>query len=413
MLSSGVRTSLLALVVPEGLIVLAAAAVLHWNAPLAPLAPFLPAYPWVMFAAAALLALRFGQSGVLFGLAVLALGDRAVAWTAPSPVVLRATALLLPLNLAAYGALRDRGLLSGSAARRAIALLVQVALVLLLTRPDEWEVSALVSVWFLPTWLGGGAPAGDLALLVFVAAAALFVWLVVRRGGPQPRGFLWALVASFLALSAGPGALVPGLSKSAFLFGTGALVLLVTVIEGSHALAYRDALTGLPSRRAFDDALQRLDGPCAIAMVDVDRFKMVNDRHGHDVGDQVLRMVAGALGRVGLGGRAFRYGGEEFALVFPGHGAADCLETLEECRAAVEAVLFTLRAPDRPRRKPKQPVRRATHPHLRVTVSIGVADRTTADVPPLHVVQAADEALYRAKHAGRNRVVVAGGRGGH
>jgi diguanylate cyclase (GGDEF)-like protein len=183
------------------------------------------------------------------------------------------------------------------------------------------------------------------------------------------------------------------------------------VVEGSHALAFRDALTGLPSRRAFDDALRRLDGPCAIAMADVDHFKSVNDRHGHDVGDQVLRMVARVLEDVGHGGRAFRYGGEEFALLFPAKTAADCAGALEERRAAVEAASFTLRAPDRPRKKPKQPARRGSPNRLAVTISIGVAERTATDVPPDAVVQAADDALYRAKEAGRNRVVVAGTRG--
>jgi diguanylate cyclase (GGDEF)-like protein len=413
LLSSGVRTSLLALLIPEGLVVLAAAALLHWNAPLAPLAPFLPAFPWVTFGAATLLAIRFGHSGVVLALAALALGDRAAAWSATSPTLLPAAALLLPLNLAAFGALRERGLLSASAAWRGIALLAQVAIVLLLVRPGARAAAGPVHVRFLPSWLGGGAAVGDLALVAFAAVAVLYVVLIVRRGSPQPRGFLWCLVAAFLALSAGSSAVAPGLSAATFLFGTGALVLLVTVIEGSHALAYRDALTALPSRRAFDDALERLDGPCAIAMADVDHFKSVNDRHGHDVGDQVLRLVARVLGGVSHGGRAFRYGGEEFALLFPGRTAAECADALEECRAALEATRFTLRAPDRPRKKPQQAARRATHPHLIVTLSIGVADRTAGDVPPTHVLQAADEALYRAKQAGRNRMVVAGARGGH
>ncbi len=406
------RKSLLALLVPEGLIVLAAAALLRWDATLAPIAPFLPAYPWVALAAAALLAVRFGRSGVVFGLAALALAERAVALSGAAPAVLRATGLLLPLNLAAFGALPQRGLLSASGARRALALLSQVALVLVLARPDQRDAAALLDARLLPGWLGGGAPVGDLALVAFAAAAILFVVLIVRHPGPQPRGFLWALVAGVLALSAGSGAVVAGLTAATFLFGTAALVLLVAVVEGSHALAFRDALTGLPSRRAFDDALRRLAGPCAIAMVDVDHFKAVNDRHGHDVGDQVLRMVARVLEDVGHGGRAFRYGGEEFALVFPAANAADYTRALEERRAAVEASAFTLRSPDRPRRKPKRPARRAAQSRLGVTISIGVAERAGADVPPDAVVLAADEALYRAKDAGRNRVIVAGGRGG-
>jgi diguanylate cyclase (GGDEF)-like protein len=405
----GVQKSLLALLVPEGLIVLVAAALLRWDALLAPLAAFLPAYPWVALGGAVLLALRFGRGNVLFALAALVLADRAVAWGGASPVALRSAAVLLPLNLVALGLLPERGVVSAAAARRLAALIVQAAFVVVLARPEERATAALLDARFLPTGLGGGASVGDLAVLLFAAAAIVFAAHIVWRPGPQTRGFLWALVAGFLALVAGPAPVAPGLSAATFLFGTAALVLLAAVVEASHALAFRDALTGLPGRRAFDDALKRIDGPCAVAMVDVDRFKTVNDRHGHDVGDQVLRMVAGVLEHVGPGGRAYRYGGEEFAVLFPGRSAAECVPALEARRGAVEAATFTVRAADRPRKRPKHPAPRAAQERLAVTVSVGVADRVARDIPLELVVQAADEALYRAKRRGRNRVVAAAG----
>jgi diguanylate cyclase (GGDEF)-like protein len=141
-------------------------------------------------------------------------------------------------------------------------------------------------------------------------------------------------------------------------------------------------------------------------MVDIDHFKRCNDRYGHDVGDQVLRMVAGRLGSVSGGGKAFRYGGEEFAILFPGKNRAECIPHLEKLRETIRDTSFTLREADRPRRKPKTP-RAARTPArtIRVTVSIGAADRSTRHPEPEEVIKAADRALYRAKKAGRDRVV--------
>jgi diguanylate cyclase (GGDEF)-like protein len=124
------------------------------------------------------------------------------------------------------------------------------------------------------------------------------------------------------------------------------------------------------------------------------------------VGDQVLRMVAGRLGRVAGGGRAFRYGGEEFTVLFPGKTAEESAPHLESLREAVERATFTLRGKDRPKRKPKSPRTRAPgEKALSVTVSIGAAQARGRAVPD-DVVKAADEALYRAKEGGRNRVAV-------
>ena len=179
---------------------------------------------------------------------------------------------------------------------------------------------------------------------------------------------------------------------------------MLSLIETWHGMAYGDELTGLPARRALDEALARLSGTYAVAMVDIDHFKRFNDQHGHDVGDQLLRMIGTRLSEVGGGGRAFRYGGEEFAVLFPGKDAKEAFEHLEALRRSIEASPFTVRGPGRPTTKP-QPVPTARgRRHVAVTVSIGVANSDGSDGPPEDVVHAADQALYRAKHAGRNRV---------
>jgi diguanylate cyclase (GGDEF)-like protein len=392
-----------ALVFPEGLVVLAAAVLLRWPALLSPAAPFLPALPVLVLALAAALAVRFGRGRVLLALLVLTVADRALA---SAPALRDALGLMIPVNLAVVGLLPERGLLTAAAARRGAVLAAQVVLLALLARPDEADIAALLATSFLPPALTGWTPLADPAIAASAAALALFGVLFVRRPNATARGFFWALVASLLALSAPAGGWADALAPATFLFATGGLVLSTTVIETSHAMAYRDGLTGLPSRRALDEALRTTEGRFTLAMVDVDHFKRCNDTYGHEVGDQVLRMVAAALAGVAAGGRAFRYGGEEFAVLFPERDVEACRPALEDLRAAVERTTFTLRGADRPRKRPRKPARRSRRHTVAVTVSIGVAGRAAAHPPPDDVVRAADQALYRAKKAGRNRVVV-------
>ena len=148
-----------------------------------------------------------------------------------------------------------------------------------------------------------------------------------------------------------------------------------------------------------------------LAMADVDHFKSFNDTHGHDVGDQVLKLVAARLAEVQGGGRAFRYGGEEFTVLFPGAELREALPHLEAIRASVEAYRMAMRGEDRPAKKEEGEKRRAPGEHsqppeeaLSVTISIGAAEPDVNARTPEAVLKAADEALYRAKHGGRNRV---------
>ena len=184
-------------------------------------------------------------------------------------------------------------------------------------------------------------------------------------------------------------------------------ILIVAVLQESYRMAFRDELTGLPGRRALQEALAALGPVYAIAMVDVDHFKQFNDTHGHDVGDQVLKLVAARLAGVQGGGRAFRYGGEEFAVLFPGATVAQALPQLESVRGAVEQYGMVMRDDDRRADDQPRSGRRAgptLEQLLSVTVSIGVAAPGRRARTSAEVMKAADEALYRAKQRGRNRV---------
>jgi diguanylate cyclase (GGDEF)-like protein len=185
------------------------------------------------------------------------------------------------------------------------------------------------------------------------------------------------------------------------------VVLVVAMLQESHHMAYRDELTGLPGRRALQESLAALGPMYTIAMVDVDHFKKFNDTHGHDVGDQVLKLVAARLAEVEGGGRAFRYGGEEFTLLFPGKTLPEAFPHLEQARAAVENYKMAVRGEGRPKDKDKGALMRTDSipmKTLSVTVSIGVANPSDENPVPMKVIKAADQALYRAKQGGRNRV---------
>jgi len=189
------------------------------------------------------------------------------------------------------------------------------------------------------------------------------------------------------------------------------LMIAAAVAHEAYQMAFRDELTGLPGRRALNERMQRLGRNYVIAMTDVDHFKKFNDTHGHDVGDQVLRLVASRLSKVTGGGRAYRYGGEEFALVFAGKTAEECLPHLEAVREMIANYAIQLRDQNsRPQDDSAGRQRRSgsASATVSVTISIGVAERLIDHRNPEAVLKSADEALYSAKAAGRNCVVMFG-----
>jgi diguanylate cyclase (GGDEF)-like protein len=164
--------------------------------------------------------------------------------------------------------------------------------------------------------------------------------------------------------------------------------------------AYHDGLTGLPNRRRFDEAFDadlrqafRKQHPVSLVMVDIDYFKDYNDHYGHLQGDQCLRQVAEIIGASARRPTdlASRFGGEEFGLIFPETDLAAAQRLAEGLRLAVEVARIPHAA------SPIAPW---------VTVSVGVASKCpTTETPTNLLLTRADEALYEAKGAGRNRVI--------
>ncbi|QUX96891.1 GGDEF domain-containing protein [Marinomonas sp. CT5] len=160
----------------------------------------------------------------------------------------------------------------------------------------------------------------------------------------------------------------------------------------SHRMAYLDDMTKLPGRRALNELLLELPKHYAIAMVDVDHFKKFNDSYGHDMGDKVLKSVAAQLKLFANPGRAFRYGGEEFTIVFRGKHLDEVDDALELVRANIESNYIEVFDA-----KKNQTV------EVNVTVSIGVAFALSGE-PAEWVLKCSDEALYQSKKKGRNRI---------
>jgi diguanylate cyclase (GGDEF)-like protein len=326
--------------------------------------------------------------------------------------VFTAFAVIVPFNVLLASWFPDGGVRQHRNYRWLLVALAEILIVIWIANSGRSSLSGTAWHGVLDHWLLRAPPTPPVALVMIAAAFAAALARAWPRRGPkelrkEPRpvdiGIASALVAFFLGCE---WADVPGVFSS-FISAAG-VILLAAVLQESHRLAFRDELTNLPSRRALDERLAGLGPRYAIAMIDVDHFKQFNDAHGHHVGDQVLKLVAARLARIEGGGLSYRYGGEEFCVLFSERTLEEALPHLEKLRKDIEDYRIAVRGGDRPReREAGSRLRAARAPEktLSVTVSIGVAERDDTLIRPLLVIRAADEALYRAKRAGRNRVM--------
>ena len=365
-------------------------------------------YPWIILIAGILLGWRFNRSQLIFVVIVMAVADRALLHfylteagsEGVAQAVYNAISFLLPLNLAVFSLMKERGIMSLDGLMRLSLIPMQVFGVALISHyPSLGFAVYFKHSFFSWPWLSK-IPMAQPALIAFVFVAFLLVIRYLQNREAIDCSFFWVLVASFFALILGEIGPV-----STIFLSTAGLVLIMAVIETSFGRAYRDELTGLPARRALNEMLYKLGSRFTAAMVDIDHFKKFNDRYGHYVGDQVLRMIASKLENATGGGRAFRYGGEEFVMIFPGKEMEDAYSHLEKLRKDVAESGFFLRGGDRRIKELKgKKTGKGSRGKTKVTISIGVAERNEQNSSPHQVVKAADKALYRAKKKGRNRV---------
>jgi GGDEF domain-containing protein len=389
---------------------------------------FLPPLPYILFLLVAFLALRLNQFAAFGSALLLILAHWMLSRALPAPFLgsglafyACALSLTVPAGLMLLWVpgegrmLGPRGLLDLAAVGLPFAFL-------LVRRLRPLWIAGLFNLGLLPALPGWRLPDGALAL-----AAGLGVLLAARRpdgAGPFRYALLWALFPFLKALNALLSALPPyatfGLpvAPSALSLpldlSLSTVSLFLILLYGLYRLywqrVYLDELTGIPNRRAFNERLARLGRRYALAMIDIDHFKAFNDTYGHAEGDNVLRWVATHIAE-DSGFQAYRYGGEEFALVFSAARSRQAGACLERIRRRLEETDFFIRSPGRPKGGGR-PWRRLGRPRVkrvrvRITVSAGVCAAGEAGTPRAaeETLRVADQALYQAKKLGRNRVV--------
>jgi diguanylate cyclase (GGDEF)-like protein len=358
--------------------------------------------PYLLAIVAGMLALQFNRGRFL----LLALVTAGVYWLIQSRLQVslsdpdaaasyKTLALGLPMIFFMLLVVPERGIwnmfgLAYFAALIGLGLLAYTIVVMMPGKLSPWPGENYV--------LPAGASIGH--GLVLAAGLLVLCW---RNSETEAAVFATSLGTSLLLALF----YLPKLSMA--IFTAVGISQVISVLRSSHAMAYRDDLTGLLGRRALNERLRGLGGRYSLAMLDVDYFKKFNDTHGHDVGDEVLKLVATQIDKVGVGGTAFRYGGEEFCIVFPRRSAEECVDALEQVRSSIASYKMVLR--DKSRRPQlnkdgsQKRGRKSAAKTVSVTVSLGLAERSERYPSPDDVSKAADSLLYKAKQSGRNCLV--------
>ncbi|WP_028771880.1 GGDEF domain-containing protein [Shewanella waksmanii] len=353
--------------------------------------------PYWLLTITSLLAIQFNRSRLAYiaGLLLLYYSVVNQQWLTDNTLALYQDVWAVAIGLV-IGVLlltKDRGLLSPHSLLRGAAIIVCFGLAYLWLRGLD-DINLFVQQKLgitLDPMVQIYAPIGLVALIVI----ARTVWQANLVNSAISITFgLWLMHT-----------LQPQLLPLSVLLCVVAVAYLLAILIDSYFLAYRDELTGLPSRRALYNLVLSLGRTYSVAMVDIDHFKKFNDTYGHDVGDQVLKLVAAKLAKVTGNGKVFRYGGEEFTIVFPRKNTDETLDHLQGVREAIEQYQIVLRDEKR-KQQTKQTRGKANSKNqqtVSVTVSIGVAEHLKGQTFD-QCMKVADEALYRAKKKGRNQV---------
>ncbi len=377
-------------------------------------AGFLPPLPYLLLAALAFVGVKLNQTRLFFvslfltASYVFLQGDL-VAFASPYLRTLAVTAAA-PLTLGLIFLCPEGRLFNW---RSWVALCVTLAPLELLAFGfrARWPVLESLLHW---QFLGrqGFFHVPD-AMTLFAAAFALSAFLHANAARRLLHVFLAvSLVPLWAALHyRSAGVNLPNVSVvTALAFACQALLLVYGVFLLYWERVYLDELTGIANRRALNEHLARLGKKYAVAMVDIDHFKRFNDNYGHEEGDNVLRFVAGHLDHT-TKGRAYRYGGEEFTVIFEEATAEEAAVTMEYARRTLADRTFTIRPPRGKKPNPKAKKARGksekTGSQVRLTFSVGIAASPAHGDDPEKVRITADEGLYGAKESGRNCVAIA------
>jgi len=366
------------------------------------------AFPYVVLAFGLIFGWYLSHVRMIFSLLALALADRALVLfpamgSDPSSLnhtILAITAFLLPLNLLAYSILKDNSTSTIRGAIRLIVVLVQPFLVLWLCEPEQQDFASILQLTYLSSIPTSWTRIPQAALLMLLAGGLMYLVRFAISRDPFDGGSAWAIAAVYLAFYGQQ----LGWQSTNF-FATAGLILLVSLIQSSYQRTYRDDLTGIAGRLAYEEATAQAGKQFALAVLSIDQLKAYAGTHGKSVAEQILKLVAPKVQAICQGGRVFRISGEELTLLFTNQSALETLVALEQVRKAVETLSLYLRGRDRvweDRRGTKSP--NSKDRELPLSVSIGVAGKSDDSATLNLVIKSAYRALYDAKAAGGNVV---------
>ncbi|HLJ85784.1 MAG TPA: GGDEF domain-containing protein [Candidatus Angelobacter sp.] len=395
------------LAVPGGLLLFLAAALMRYGNGVFYGAPGRQGqfYAPLILSVGVVLSVLLGRTRVFLALIFLLVTERMLDWAVPqfvSPdrtLILDAiVASLFAVNLLILSFTGDSSLLSKRTQRHLAFIALQVVAISLLTGPFGAETAAVSGSSLVTPHLFTWSRLPQLSLLVFALAAVVMAVRLVRRYESVESGLFWALMASFLAFK------TDGTPQSGIYFSTAGVVLVLSVLETSYLLIYRDEETNLPNRRSLLNTVRKAGEFYSIGRVGVDNIKQLINLYGEAQGLQALRMIALNLTRVAGGGKVFRYSHQEFVVFFTDKSAAEAVPLLDTIRKIVERSPFTVRGGHGTRLLTLW--RRKKDVELGITISIGIAERDIDRPTGNYVLQAAGKALDRARAKGRNCTVI-------
>ena len=252
---------------------------------------------------------------------------------------------LVPVNYLLNFSLKERGILNQYGIRRFVLLAIQLYCVAWVLEHPYPPIKEYLTFSLLNLSIFKLTSISQPLLAFILATSLVFLIRLLQTSSILVSGMLLSLIAVTSALHFYQQ---PQLA-TLFIILAG-LLIIISIIINAYSLAYLDELTNLPSRRAMVQNISTLGKRYSIAMVDVDHFKKFNDKHGHDIGDQVLKKLASQLRKV-RGGKAFRYGGEEFTVIFPNKNISEAQVFCNELCKNVENSPFMLRNKKRPKTK--------------------------------------------------------------
>ena len=293
--------------------------------------------------------------------------------------------ILYPLHLMVFLVFKERGLFSTWGILKIVFIVLEIALVLYLLYYPKESLEAYLGVKLFAV---NFYPLKDLSIAIGIFI--LFVMLALVLFGK----YLMYTTSFFILVLTYYGGLyflkTPNAMEMAFLaFAT---IIFVLLIRESYRLAFYDELTSLPGRRAMVEDMAKLGRKYSLAMCDIDFFKKFNDTYGHDTGDEVLKIVASKFSKVSGGGKAYRYGGEEFVILFPSKDTSETFVHVDSLREQIATTPFRVR-------------NKSNTKDIYINISAGVTQNSQKDKDPFAVMKRADNALYKAKKAGRNQVI--------